>query len=152
MKPTKLCGFHSVILQASHTVMISMFSFLIDISCTLPDRRYGASKSLIPLSLCVLTLSWTQKLPRCMHVSTQTPGSCYILYVLAFASRASPSVACPSLNGIPFTTGSSDHRGMVSGTMLLNTDWEHFGGKTIKSGKRTIPQIIMPFTGLLFTY
>ena len=37
-------------------------------------------------------------------------------------------------------------------TMVLNTDWEQFGGKTVKSLKRTIPQTLPPFTGLLFTY
>jgi len=49
MKPTKLCGFRSMILQASHTIMISTFSFLIDISCIIPDRRYVSSKSFISL-------------------------------------------------------------------------------------------------------
>ncbi len=37
-------------------------------------------------------------------------------------------------------------------TLLLNTDWELFGGKTKKSIEKTIPQTILPFTGLMFTY
>lgn len=37
-------------------------------------------------------------------------------------------------------------------TLFLNTDWKIFGGKTVKSIKRVIPQAIPPFTGLLFTY
>ena len=37
-------------------------------------------------------------------------------------------------------------------TMLLNTDWEQFGGQTAKSTKKTLVKNIPPFTGLLYTY
>ena len=37
-------------------------------------------------------------------------------------------------------------------SMLLNTDWQEFGGNTIKSLKRSLPQTIPAFTGILFTY
>lgn len=37
-------------------------------------------------------------------------------------------------------------------SMLLNTDWQEFGGNTVKSLKRSLPQTIPAFTGILFTY
>jgi 1,4-alpha-glucan branching enzyme len=36
-------------------------------------------------------------------------------------------------------------------SMLLNTDWEQFGGHTVKSLKKSIPHTIPAFTGILFT-
>lgn len=35
-------------------------------------------------------------------------------------------------------------------TLLLNTDWEAFGGRSVQSFKRSLPQTIPPLTGLLF--
>lgn len=35
-------------------------------------------------------------------------------------------------------------------TLLLNTDWERFGGKTAESVKPSIPSMLPPFTGILF--
>ena len=37
-------------------------------------------------------------------------------------------------------------------TMLLNTDWEMFGGRTAKSFKKSLVNTIPPFTGLLYSY
>ena len=37
-------------------------------------------------------------------------------------------------------------------TMLLNTDWEMFGGRTAKSFKKSLVKTLPPFTGLLYTY
>lgn len=37
-------------------------------------------------------------------------------------------------------------------TMLLNTDWELFGGKTPKSIKKSLIKTIPPFTGMLYSY
>lgn len=36
-------------------------------------------------------------------------------------------------------------------TLLLNTDWEQFGGKTVKDFKTSLPQTLPSFTGVLFT-
>lgn len=37
-------------------------------------------------------------------------------------------------------------------TMLLNTDWELFGGQTAKSALKTLVKTIPPFTGLLYSH
>jgi len=36
-------------------------------------------------------------------------------------------------------------------TMILNTDWELFGGQTAKSMKKSLLKHVPPFTGLLYT-
>ncbi len=73
---------------------------------------------------------------KCVFAYTRTGKSDSVLVVLNFSDKEASIT--PELDG--------------KVTLLLNTDWELFGGKTIKSVKRTIPQTILPFTGLLFTY
>lgn len=73
---------------------------------------------------------------KCVFAYTRTGKKNSVFVILNFSDKEA-SIA-PKLDG--------------KVTLLLNTDWELFGGKTIKSIKRTIPKTILPFTGLLFTY
>jgi len=37
-------------------------------------------------------------------------------------------------------------------TMVLNTDWESFGGKTAASNRQSFPKRISAFSGILYSY
>ncbi len=73
---------------------------------------------------------------KCVFAYTRTGKKNSVFVILNFSDKEA-SIA-PKLDG--------------KVTLLLNTDWKLFGGKTIKSIRRTIPKTILPFTGLLFTY
>lgn len=73
---------------------------------------------------------------KCVFAYTRTGKKNSILVILNFSDKE--VAIAPELKG--------------KVTLLVNTDWELFGGKTIKSIKRTVPQTILPFTGFLFTY
>lgn len=73
---------------------------------------------------------------KCVIAYTRTGKMNSVFVILNFSDKEA-SIA-PKLDG--------------NVALLLNTDWEAFGGKTIKSIKSTIPKTISPFTGLLFAY
>ena len=73
---------------------------------------------------------------KCVFGYTRTDGKQTLLALFNFSDKE--AAIAPEFDG------------KVS--MLLNTDWEQFGGYTVKSLKRSLPQTISPFTGLLFTY
>lgn len=73
---------------------------------------------------------------KCVFGYTRTDGKQTLLMLLNFSDKE--AAIEPKLDG--------------SVTMLLNTDWEQFGGNTVKSLKRSLPQTIPAFTGILFTY
>lgn len=60
----------------------------------------------------------------------------YIISIFNFSNKE--TTIAPELNG--------------NVTMLLNTDWELFGGQTVKSLKKSLLKTIPPFTGLLYAY
>ena len=73
---------------------------------------------------------------NCVFAYTRTSKENTIFAILNFSDKE--ATISPKLNG--------------KVTLLINTDWELFGGKTVKSIKRGVPQVIPPFTGILFTY
>ncbi len=73
---------------------------------------------------------------KCVFAYTRAGKGDSVLVILNFSDKEA-SIA-PELDGRV--------------TLLLNTDWELFGGKTKKTIKRAVPKTILPFTGLLFTY
>lgn len=72
---------------------------------------------------------------KCIFGYTRTGKSGSILTILNFSDQQS-AIA-------------SDMEGTVN--MLLNTDWEPFGGNTKHSAIRRIPDKISPFSGMLFS-
>lgn len=73
---------------------------------------------------------------KCVFGYTRTGKKNTILAVFNFSDRE--AVVAPELDG--------------KVTMLLNTDWEPFGGKTVKSSKRSLAKTLPPFSGILYSY
>lgn len=73
---------------------------------------------------------------KCVFAYARTGKRNSVLIILNFSDKE--ALIAPDIDG------------KVS--LLLNTDWELFGGKAKKSIKRSVPKTISPFTGLLFTY
>lgn len=72
---------------------------------------------------------------KCVFGYTRTNGKQTLLIIFNFSDKEAS--IDPKLNG--------------KLTMILNTDWELFGGQTAKSMKKSIPEKVPPFTGLLYT-
>lgn len=73
---------------------------------------------------------------KCVFAYTRTDGTKNLLVLFNFSDKE--AVIAPELDG--------------KVTMILNTDWKEFHGQTDKSLKKSIPQTLPPFTGLLFYY
>lgn len=65
---------------------------------------------------------------KCVFAYTRTGEKNSVLVILNFSDKEAS--IDPELSG--------------KVTLLLSTDWEMFGGKTVKSKKRTVPQTISP--------
>ncbi len=72
---------------------------------------------------------------KCVFAFTRTGKRKSVLVILNFSDKE--AAVAPEFDG--------------NVTMLLNTDWEMFGGQTAKSIKKTICRTITPFTGILYS-
>lgn len=73
---------------------------------------------------------------KCVFAYTRTGKRESVLVILNFSDKE--ATVAPELDG--------------NVTILMNTDWEMFGGQTAKSIKKTICKTIPPFTGMLYSY
>ncbi len=73
---------------------------------------------------------------KCVFAYTRTGKKTSILTVFNFSDKE--AMLSPELGG--------------QLTMLLNTDWELFGGKTRKAVLKKIPAKICPYSGMIFSY
>lgn len=73
---------------------------------------------------------------KCVFAYTRTNGKQTLLVVLNFSDKE--ATITPELGG--------------KVTMLLNTDWEQFGGRTKRSAIRRVPATIAPYSGMIFSY
>ncbi len=73
---------------------------------------------------------------KCVFAYTRTGKKNTVLAVFNFSDKE--STIEPKLNG--------------KVTMLLNTDWEMFGGRTDKSIKKSLVKTLPPFAGFLYSY
>ncbi|MBR2423298.1 MAG: 1,4-alpha-glucan branching protein GlgB [Oscillospiraceae bacterium] len=73
---------------------------------------------------------------KCVFGYTRTDGNQTLLVLFNFSDKE--ATIAPELEG--------------KATMLLNTDWEAFGGRTKRTIYKTIPDTIPAFTGMMFSY
>jgi len=73
---------------------------------------------------------------RCVFGFTRTDGEQSILVVFNFSDRE--AAIAPELDS--------------KVTILLNTDWEPFGGSTKEAMCKSIPNVLPPFGGMMFSY
>lgn len=73
---------------------------------------------------------------KCVFAYTRTGKKKTVFAVFNFSDKE--ATVMPELDG--------------NFSLLLNTDWEQFGGNTPKSMKKTLVRTIPPFTGILYTY
>lgn len=73
---------------------------------------------------------------KCVFAYTRTNGKQTLLVVLNFSDKE--ATITPELGG--------------KVTMLLNTDWEQFGGRTKRSAIRRVPATIASYSGMIFSY
>jgi len=71
---------------------------------------------------------------KCVFGYTRTDGKQTILAIFNFSDRE--AVIAPGLDG--------------SAAMLLHTDWESFGGNTLRSGKKSLEMRLPPYSGVLY--
>lgn len=72
---------------------------------------------------------------KCVFAYTRTDGTRTLLALFNFSDKE--AAIAPKLDG--------------KVTMLLNTDWEIYGGSTKRSASRSIPETIPAFCGMLFS-
>jgi len=102
-----------------------------------PNRLYLKKKAIWALDHTYDGFKWVdcKSDNKCVFGYTRTDGTQTLLTIFNFSDREAAIAPEP--------------KGKV--TMLLNTDWEAFGGSTKRSMRKCIPNTIPAFCGVLFS-